>query len=195
MVLDPIGASLKTMVKDSGRFVLYQIDDTDTYSLQFSTADHNDREPICNALTRVFCVGDLKFYLQMLGRDNMHGSWCMWCSLLPSDWKLGATSSTSDSWMLPRLKVRVLQLKEGILNTCTQIRGIVDFAIRDFIDVINFVYPVLHGEIGLVDAATDCFYDVLDDKIEVMSNDEKKARTKVILKEVKVDEGKLAQIE
>ena len=42
----------------------------------------------CNVLTHVFVVGDLKFYAQMLGRENMSLSWCIWCLLSLSEWKL-----------------------------------------------------------------------------------------------------------
>ncbi len=42
----------------------------------------------------------------------------------------------------------------------------VDFPLWDFIEVIHYVYPVLHGEISLVNNALDAFYDVLDDNIE-----------------------------
>ena len=51
----------------------------------------------------------------------------------------------------------------------------------DFIEVINYVYPVLHGEIGLINLALDSFYDILDDNVEVMSEEEKIIRNTTIL--------------
>jgi hypothetical protein len=105
------------------------------------------------------------------------------------------TSTDGDLWTLDKLRLHVLKVKEGILQTPTEIRGVVDYAVWDFIDVINFVYPVLHAEIGLANAALDGFYDVLDDKIESMTVDEKKARTKSIFADIKLDNAKRAQEE
>jgi hypothetical protein len=50
---------------------------------------------------------------------------------------------------------------------------VVDFPLWEFIEVINYVYPVLHGEIGLVNHALDELYGILDDNVEVMSDEEK----------------------
>jgi len=33
-------------------------------------------------------VGDLKSYAQMLGRNKMSGSWCIWCQLASKEWKI-----------------------------------------------------------------------------------------------------------
>ena len=52
------------------------------------------------------------------------------------------------------------------------------------------MYPVLHGEIGLVNAAIDCFFNVLDDKVKSMTVEEKKGRTKLTLAEIKLDLAK-----
>jgi hypothetical protein len=60
-----------------------------------------------------------------------------------------------------------------MLKTPTEISGVVDFPLWEFIEVINYVYPVLHGEIGLVNHALDELYGILDDNVEVMSDEEK----------------------
>jgi len=62
-----------------------------------------------------------------------------------------------------------------------EIRGVVDFPLWEFIEVINYVYPVLHREIGLVNHAQDAFYYMLDDNIELMSDEEKIIRNTTIL--------------
>jgi hypothetical protein len=68
-----------------------------------------------------------------------------------------------------------------MLKKPTDIHGVVEFPVWDFIEVTHYVYPVLHGEIGLVNNALDAFYDILDDNIEVMSDEEKIARNTTIL--------------
>jgi len=77
-VLKPVGEGLKE-VKDGGRFIV--IAGQDSLSLAFKDEDHSGNV-ICNVPNQIFMVGDLKFYAQMLGRNNMSGSWCIWCKLV-----------------------------------------------------------------------------------------------------------------
>jgi hypothetical protein len=67
------------------------------------------------------------------------------------------------------------------LKRPTKICGVVDIPLRDFIEVIYYIYPVIHGEIGLMNNALDCFYDVIDENIEVMSHAAKNACNAAIL--------------
>ncbi len=57
----------------------------------------------------------------------------------------------------------------------------------DFIPVNNYIYPILHGKIGLVNDAIDSFYDILDDNVEIMSDEEKTVRNDCIIAEVSLD--------
>ena len=100
-VLSPIGASLKKMMSGGSRFMLFKNDDG-TFSLKFGCRDQN--ACYCDVPTRMFCVGDLKFYAQMLGRDNMSGSWCMWCRMAPSEWKSGAVPTDGNLEHLHRVR-------------------------------------------------------------------------------------------
>jgi hypothetical protein len=83
-VLKPFGEGLKE-VKDGGRFIV--IAGQDTLSFAFKDEDHS-KNAICNVPIRIFMAGDLKFYAQMLGRNNMSCSWCIWCQLAPNEWKI-----------------------------------------------------------------------------------------------------------
>jgi len=149
---------------------LYCIKNDDgKFNLQFSC--EGDNQSYCNVPTRMFCVGDLKFYAQMLGRDNMSASWCMWCLLGPNDWKSNILPEEKDLWTIDKLKMHALKVTHGFFKSPSEICGVVDYAVLDFIDFFNFIYPVLHGEIGFANAALDGFYDVLDDKIESMTVD------------------------
>jgi len=37
---------------------------------------------------RYYATGDLKYYFQLVGRENMSTSWCFYCGLGPSEWDL-----------------------------------------------------------------------------------------------------------
>jgi hypothetical protein len=88
---------------------------------------------------------------------------------------------SKENWTIDKLKAAHLRkINEG-LKDLQNIHGVVDFPIWDFIPVSNYVYPILHGEIGLVNDAIDLFYDILDDNVEVMSDAEKTARNNYIV--------------
>ena len=112
----------------------------------------------------------------------MSGSWCMWCLMTQNQWNKeeGVPLEHQEEWTIDKLKAHKILVEEGTLKKPTEIRGVVDFPLWDFIEVKYYVYPVLHGEIGLVNNALDAFSDILDDNIEVMSDEEKTARNTTI---------------
>jgi hypothetical protein len=60
---------------------------------------------VCSVQNTIVVVGDLKFYAQLLGRENMSGSWCMLCDTHPSQWNNDASvSSRENLWTIQRIK-------------------------------------------------------------------------------------------
>lgn len=51
----------------------------------------------------------------------------------------------------------------------------------------NYVYPGFHGEIDLVSDAVDGFYNILDDNVDIVSNEEKTARNNYIVVEIALE--------
>jgi hypothetical protein len=41
-------------------------------------------------------------------------------------------------------------MKEGKITRPSEVCGVVEFPIWDFLEVTYYIYPMLHGEIGLV---------------------------------------------
>jgi hypothetical protein len=184
-VLNHIGASLKK-ISEGGNFKVY-LDDERSFCLSWSGVDDdindNARETLCVAELHLFVVGDLKFYAQMLGRDNMSGSWCMWCKRAPNQWNTqdNVPLEYQQEWTIDSLKAQKVLLSEGRLKKPVKSRGVVDFPLWDFIPVSHYIYPVLHGEIGLVNNVLDALYDILDDNVEVLSDEEKTSWNTAIL--------------
>jgi len=81
-VLNPIGEGLELLVS-GGKFIVLDND----YNLQFSLSNTTSRTVHCNCPVQVYLAGDLKFYAQMSGREDMSSFWCMWCVLHPNSWK------------------------------------------------------------------------------------------------------------
>ncbi len=74
-VLDKTENSLKLIV-DGGHFTVHLSQDVGQLSIDYECRRD---EAICSVPIRLFKVGDLKYYMQMLGRDGMSSSWCVWC--------------------------------------------------------------------------------------------------------------------
>lgn len=171
-------------IKNGGRFIIQNRNNT--LSIVFSDAQSD----------RLFIVGNLKFYASMLGRDNMSGSWCMWCQLSPIEWKIPTTKRSpavrdyEEEWTVDTLKAYKVKIDQGELTTANQMRSVVDYPVWDFVEVSNYIYPVLHGEIGLINGVLDNFYDFLDDKVEVLSEEEKVAGINTIIADVAHDKAK-----
>jgi hypothetical protein len=85
-VLDRIGNSLP-LISDGEKFIIDCSLDSNQLKLSFSGLDVSDNDShLFDVSICLFVTGDLKFYAQMLGRDNMSGSWCMWCHMAPNEW-------------------------------------------------------------------------------------------------------------
>jgi hypothetical protein len=55
--------------------------------LSFDEAEPQEGETVCNVPCQLFINGDMKYFAQLLGREGMSSSWCMWCQSHPSEWK------------------------------------------------------------------------------------------------------------
>ena len=140
---------------------------------------------LCSVRCQVLVVGDLKFYAQLLGRENMSSSWCMWCTAHPSDWKYHPIP-TADRWTIDKIKQHKDRIDRRELREARDIRGIVNDPVWDFIEPENYMFPQLHAEIGLVNNMLDKFYSFIDDQVEAISPEEALARNTYIMADVAV---------
>jgi hypothetical protein len=117
-VLKPIGEELR-LIKDGGRFIV--VGRQESMFLHFGAADHIGTV-LCDVPIRMFMVGDLKFHAQMLGRNNMSTSWCMWCQLAPHEWKIlqlerdAAARQRETLWTIDSLKAHKLRMIQGYIK-------------------------------------------------------------------------------
>ncbi len=172
-VLDPIGESLQLVV-EGGRFVV-------SNDLVLSFSPINDTKTICDVSTRVLIVGDLKYYAQLLGRENMSSYWCMWCNLHPQEWSKSGKNIPAVPWTIQSLKAHFDKVVLENLKEPRDISRVVMYPVWDFIEPSHYVVPILHIEIGLVNNVMDNFYDWVEDHVEAATPEEKMCRNKMIL--------------
>ncbi len=86
---------------------------TDGTKFIFSFGTEDDS--ICNVNSRVLVVGDLKFYAQILGCENMSSFWCMWHDAHPTTWQNLDSSSDFELWTIEHIKdCRNKIIREGL---------------------------------------------------------------------------------
>jgi hypothetical protein len=127
----------------------------------------------------------------MLGRENMSGSWCMWCHSHPSRWN--SLTRHYPSWTIESLKRQKDRVDTEKLKEARDICGVVSYPVWDFVEPKKYIFPVLHVEIGLVNNVLDKFYDWVEDHVEVASAEEKMCRNRMIILDTELSKavGKL----
>jgi hypothetical protein len=143
----------------------------------------NENTLLCNVNTRVLVVGDLKFYAQLMGRENMSSSWCMWCTSHPSDWKHHPLPP-AETWTMQKIIRHKQRVDRREVKEARDILGIVNDPVWDFIEPENYIYPELHAEIGLVNNVLEHFYGFVDDQVERITQDELTLRNSYIVADV-----------
>jgi hypothetical protein len=197
-VIDPIGVGLKN-ISEGQRFIVQLDPATGNMSLTFSPISVIiDHQIACDVPCNMYRVGDLKYYMQMLGRDGMSSCWCVWCKCHPSYWRAFDAEKESlpdeekELWTIEKMAEHKRAIDQGVLKSAKEIKGIVDNVIWDFIEPKNYIFPVLHFEIGAVNNVLDNFYGFIEDQVEILSQDERVARNNLIICEVSLTEAKEA---
>jgi hypothetical protein len=126
---------------------------------------------------RVLVSGDLAFFTSVLGKVNMSSHWCMWCNLGKADWaEVG--HEKGELWTLDYLVELRRQLDEGeIARNPQSVKGVTDPLLFDSVEIRNYIFSVLHAEIGVGNKVLASFFDWVDFRIEDISEEELAART------------------
>jgi hypothetical protein len=97
-VLDPISEGLRLIV-EGGRFSVKS--NGNDVIVSFTNGSEG---AICDVNNRVLVVCDLKFYVHILGRENMSSFWCMWCNAHLNTWQDMNNNSDLIPWTIERIK-------------------------------------------------------------------------------------------
>jgi hypothetical protein len=179
-VQQKIGIGLK-IISDGGHFIVTSSEDG-KFMLSFNESVEPEGEVVCNVPCELFINGDLKYFAQLLGCEGMSSSWCMWCQTHPSEWK--HNRPPVNLWTINLQKERYEKRVRGELKEPKDIKGIVSLPVYDFAEPSNYIFPLLHFEIGAVNNLLDSFRSFIEEEIELLSDIEKAARTRVIITDV-----------
>jgi hypothetical protein len=173
-VLTPTGEGLRRIVK--GGHLSARVFENNL-SVDFSSGTEDS---ICSVKSRVLVVGDLKFYAQILGRENMSSFWCMWCKAHPSTWH-NCSPSDIQLWTIGEMVEHKNRINRENIKDPRQVCGIVNFPLWDFIQPSHYVFPQLHVEIGLINNVLDTFCDFVEEQVEVATPKERFRRNNMIM--------------
>ena len=135
-----------------------------------------------------FMVGDLKFYSQMLGKEDFDSSWCCHCRLKYAQWQ-GLSDVPGELWTLQAIK-KQHDDNEGTPKT----KGPAMMGVREYphfdIPVENYIWPILHTLIGIGNNILTFVTEYADNHIQLLPA--RQIRLKEEMKELdeKIDEEK-----
>jgi len=157
-------------------------------SLSF-TPDDNEAA-ICNVPIYLYINGDMKFFAQMLGREGMSTSWCMYCQEHPKDWKGLQSVPADELWDIAKQQQFLVEIQNGQKKEAKDKKGIVSEPIINFIEPKDYIFPQLHFEIGAVNNVLDALRAFTEDQVEVLSQEEREARNTKIIADVALERAK-----
>ena len=135
-----------------------------------------DFEVVNNCDIRLIMTGDLAFYAAVVGKPNMSGNWCHWCQLSPKEWQ-AKDHDKGECWTLTKMSTLREQLYTNeVKDEPNNRKGVRDIVLMDSIDIHQYVFPILHAEIGLGNYLLNQVMDWIDYRIENVPDEELEKR-------------------
>jgi hypothetical protein len=133
--------------------------------------------------TRAFICGDGKFFMQVLGRENMASHWCPFCKAQIStcrwDNKDKWLNTDEPEWTLQELKNQLEKNNRENLKGAARM-GVVEEPIFDFVEVCNILPNILHEQINLANNLVENIYEFIEWVVEVWAEEDREIRDKFL---------------
>jgi hypothetical protein len=125
----------------------------------------------------IFIMGDLSYYAYVLGMPNSTSHWCPWCLLSHPEWNKPPETFTIEARKLTFLLEMYLSVKSDVDKRLKpqDKKGVTCERHYKCLGPDNFVPPLLHLEIGMVNHVRDEFEEWVDNVVEVVPPIEKDA--------------------
>ena len=124
--------------------------------------------------SNIYVTGDLAFLVILLGKEHSSPHWYIKCQSTSKYWKL-SNHKIGDEWSIENIKI-CFNLEKN-----TESLGVKEEPYWDFVEVDNYICPILHNQINL---GNNVFHNLLDygnEHIEMLSVDEDKARNSILM--------------
>jgi flagellar biosynthesis chaperone FliJ len=129
----------------------------------------------------LFIIEDLSFYADVLGMPNSSSYWCPWCFLSHPEWNRDPTTFAVEERTLKFLSNTVEDINKDSEKKLKPMdrKGVLTERHYNCLGPENFVPPLLHLEIGMVNQCRESFEEWVDEVTEIVQPIEKDARKQV----------------
>jgi hypothetical protein len=140
-------------IKNSGyKISLFCRPEGPAYSKLGTEPEDESHDSIQELQVEQFIAGDLKFFMMATGHEHADRVWCFYCEMMNKEWK-SEPSKIGEEWSNEVLTNHVELMRDNYtsLNAFDKKGCKIDYLLMfDAIDFDNFVPPVLHILLGLV---------------------------------------------
>jgi hypothetical protein len=179
---------VKSFEKNSegGRFIVVG---KEALELSFSANTRDAESVVDDVPLHLHVHGVLKIFAQVLGRNGMSSSWCMWCKKHPSEWRSlyqernEMNIEVQDLWTIQEQLGYIEKINRKELKNPKK-KGIVSTPLIPFIQPQDYIFPLLDFEIGAVNNVLDSLQNFVEDQVEIISDTQKVARNRIITLDV-----------
>jgi hypothetical protein len=129
----------------------------------------------------LFITGDLSFYADVLGMPNSSSYYCPWCLLSHPEWNRDPTTCAVEECTLKFLSDTVEAINKDFEKKLKPMdrKGVLTKRHYNCLGFENFVPPLLHLEIGMVNQCWESFEEWVDKVVEIVPPIETDARKQV----------------
>ena len=165
----------------------------DEYILCYGENNQSGKASSIDLKVDLYLISDLKFLFTMMGRDGFSGNYCLYCRQKASEWKEKHVNTCqinckADDWTIVKLSEQSLLMQQG--NAEAKGQGLKEPPLWNFLPFINILVPILHILLGLGNDVLAKFWDWVDERMEIKSDDLIQARNCHIMAEIALDECK-----
>jgi len=178
----PLNESLKRIV---GKFIFISPETISLMDEQLPDLGRPEESILMES--RAFIAGDLSFFATILGKENMAGSWCTWCTLSKAQWS-AADHPIGEPWTIEKiLDIRRNVEENNLCEVPENIKGCTAKPLFDAVPVCNYILSILHIIIGIGNSLVDGLFEWVEERIEKLTDPEIQARNSVLFAEVQYE--------
>ncbi len=130
---------------------------------------------------RIYITGNLAFYALMLGRPNSANHWCIWCDSKKQYYGYPAeVAQKAANWTVEKLKVAKYKHDNRRVKSQAIYLGVQADVLIDNVEPQDYIFCVLHDQIGLVNKSLGHLLAIGEKHIEKLPEGHAETRTELL---------------
>jgi hypothetical protein len=104
---------------------------------------------------KIYITGYLAFYAMVLGKPESSNYWCTWCDSLKGWYGVPDLVQNSVKWTCEKLKQAKRQFDNRTARSKKTNKGVSAGMLLDGVEPEDYIFPVLHDQMGLVNKSLE----------------------------------------